>query len=81
MTSYRKPTTDEAVGIAWWNSLDDQERMRWMEAAGNTGVAADAWAAYKKVAAEMQQDFLGFGDKSGLPMHWDWELACWSDGN
>lgn len=56
MANDRKPTSDEAMGIAWWNSLDAQERMRWMEAAGNTGVAADAWAAFKKnVDAEIQQ--------------------------
>ena len=48
MTDDRKPTTDEAMGIAWWNGLTEQERARWMRAAGNTGVAADAWAAFKE---------------------------------
>ena len=48
MTDERKPTTDEAMGIAWWNGLTEQERARWMQAAGNTGVAADAWAALKE---------------------------------
>lgn len=40
-------STDEAMGIAWWNGLTEQERARWMLEAGNTGVAADAWAAFK----------------------------------
>lgn len=50
MTDERKPTTDEAMGIVWWNGLTEQDRARWMQAAGNTGVAADAWAAFKKGA-------------------------------
>jgi hypothetical protein len=48
MTEQRQPTTDEAMGIAWWNGVTDQERARWMQAAGNTGVAADAWTAFKE---------------------------------
>jgi len=35
------------IGIAWWNSLSLQERKKWMRLAGNTGVAADAWAAFQ----------------------------------
>lgn len=45
-----EPTEDETAGMAWWNGLTDQERADWMERAGNTGVAADAWAAYKRAA-------------------------------
>jgi len=47
MTDERKPTPDEAMGIAWWNSLTEQDRAKWMQAAGNTGVVADVWAAFK----------------------------------
>lgn len=41
------PTADEAMGIAWWNGLDDAQRKDWMARAGNTGIAADAWAVFK----------------------------------
>lgn len=55
MDDERKPTPDEAMGIAWWNSLDGQQREKWMASAGNTGVVADAWAAFKKgVDTEIQ---------------------------
>ena len=64
MSSNRKPASDEAMAIAWWNSLDDQERTRWKEAADNNGEAADAWAVFKRcVDAEIQQ--LGM-DRSSL---------------
>jgi hypothetical protein len=35
------------LGIAWWNSLSEREREKWMRLAGDTGVAADAWAAFQ----------------------------------
>lgn len=40
------PTVDEAMGMAWWNSLDEDGRAKWAAKSG-TGVAADAWAAWK----------------------------------
>jgi hypothetical protein len=43
----RKPTPDEQLGMAWWNNLTKAERAVWMSRAGHTGVAADAWAAFK----------------------------------
>jgi hypothetical protein len=39
---------DAELGMAWWNGLTVPERREWMERAGNTGVAADAWAAFKR---------------------------------
>lgn len=42
------PTTDELKGIAWWNGLDEVQRKDWMARADNTGVAADAWAVFKR---------------------------------
>ena len=42
----RKATEDEAMGMAWWNSLSEVERILWANKAG-TGVAADAWAMFK----------------------------------
>jgi len=44
----RARTADEDAGIAWWNALSVAERRHWMAAAGDTGVAADAWTAYKR---------------------------------
>jgi len=43
-----KPSlADGLLGMAWWNGLTRPERVYWMDVAGNTGVAADAWAAFK----------------------------------
>lgn len=39
---------DGEAGMAWWNGLSDDERTQWAEKAGNTGVAADAWEAFKR---------------------------------
>lgn len=45
---------DAEEGMAWWNGLDETERAKWMKAAGNTGVAADAWLAFKAARVEHQ---------------------------
>ena len=51
-----KPTTpltreaaamDAQLGMTWWNNLPAAERREWAQRAGDTGVAADAWAAFK----------------------------------
>ena len=54
---------DAELGMAWWNGLGEDERAEWMERAGNTGVAADAWKAFKndrdnqaEAAYERQQE-------------------------
>ena len=39
--------TDGEDGMSWWNGLDRRERAKWMKAGGDTGVAADAWKAFK----------------------------------
>jgi hypothetical protein len=41
-------TRDDELGIAWWNSLTEQERARWSAIAGNTGRVKDAWEAFKR---------------------------------
>ena len=41
-------TKDDELGMAWWNSLTERERAKWSAAAGNTGVAKDAWQSFKK---------------------------------
>jgi hypothetical protein len=44
----REPTTYERSGIDWWNGLSELDRKFWMMKAGDTGVVADAWAAYQR---------------------------------
>jgi hypothetical protein len=39
--------TDAERGMIWWNALDKRHRSLWMKRAGDTGVAADAWRAFK----------------------------------
>lgn len=46
MMGDREPTDDERAGIAWWNTLAESERARWL-AAANSAKPADAWAAFK----------------------------------
>ena len=46
------PLADAELGIAWWNHLTETERADWMKRAGNTGVAADAWTAFKTSESE-----------------------------
>jgi hypothetical protein len=42
------PSTDDELGIAWWNALSEKERAYWMHLAGDTGRAVDAWRAFKR---------------------------------
>lgn len=51
----RQPSADEGAGTIWWNSLTTTERQRWMRAAGNTGIAADAWSGFKKSQGQDHQ--------------------------
>jgi hypothetical protein len=44
---------DAYEGMAWWNALPERERREWMRRAGDTGVAADAWEAYKHAGKEV----------------------------
>lgn len=48
VAEFEIPSADERAGIAWWNALTQRERSAWMEKAGNTGVVADAWEAFKR---------------------------------
>jgi len=52
----REPTADERAGMDWWNALDEKTRRHWMDQAGNSGRAADAWAAYKRAQAPIRHD-------------------------
>lgn len=40
---------DALKGSEWWNGLDEAQRKEWMARTGNSGLAADAWAEYKRV--------------------------------
>ena len=40
-------TTNEALGMAWWNGLTEAERRFWVGRAG-TAVPASAWEHYKQ---------------------------------
>ena len=42
-----KPTSDDEIGMAWWNALTKQDRVKWSRLAG-TGRAKDAWELYKR---------------------------------
>ncbi|HWZ50165.1 MAG TPA: hypothetical protein VNW54_01745 [Granulicella sp.] len=44
----REPTEYERSGMDWWNGLGELDRKFWMMKAGDTGVVADAWAAYQR---------------------------------
>lgn len=46
----RSATADEEEGMAWWNALTEAARAQWLTVVG-TGVAADAWAEYKRRAS------------------------------
>ena len=46
-SSERAPTADEAMGMAWWNSMSEGDRSVWAAKAGNTGIVADAWETFK----------------------------------
>ncbi|HCE7248479.1 TPA: hypothetical protein NHR53_006397 [Pseudomonas aeruginosa] len=48
----REPSADEHAGMTWWNLLTVADRQKWMLAAGNTGVVANAWAAFKHSQGE-----------------------------
>ena len=43
-------------GMAWWNALDRRERAKWIKAAGDTGVAADAWHAFKTALGALTEN-------------------------
>ena len=56
-----EPSPDERAGMAWWNELSEVARGYWMRQAGDTGRAADAWAAFQMATsavhhAEVDQD-------------------------
>ena len=44
---------DGEEGMAWWSGLDRRERSKWMKAAGDTGIAADAWQAFKDALGKL----------------------------
>ena len=47
---------DDEEGMAWWNALDRRARAKWIKAAGDTGVAADAWNAFKMALGALTEN-------------------------
>jgi hypothetical protein len=43
----KKPTKDEAAGMAWWNAMSDQSRANWLARTG-AETPTEAWAAFKR---------------------------------
>lgn len=41
---------NDALGMTWWNRLSDTDRKKWMQAAGNTGRAVNAWKAFQSAS-------------------------------
>ncbi len=54
MSMGRKPTDDEAAGMAWWNALTEAQREQalrdagWRPGGADVPSVADAWALHKK---------------------------------
>ncbi len=44
----QEPNDDEWLGMAWWNALPEEDRLRWTQEAGGTGRVVDAWTAFKR---------------------------------
>ena len=43
----RTATSDDQVGMIWWNALTEAERAYWLKRA-DSARAVDAWRAYKR---------------------------------
>jgi hypothetical protein len=50
--------TDDELGMAWWNGLTEQDRIKWSRLAGR-GRAKDAWEVFKRGRTEARDDPLG----------------------
>lgn len=81
--SVTNPTTDDALGLCWWNHLTEHERREWMRRAGDTGIAADAWECFKRHAPSTGPDAITSLARAlrllsaASP---DWQLTGPSDG-
>jgi hypothetical protein len=56
--------SDEAIGIAWWNSLIKAGRTLWVYVAGSA-VPADAWRAYRH-SSEMSRGWTSASSPESL---------------
>lgn len=54
--SPEREDTDDEHGMVWWNKLTDAGRAEWMQAAGNTGRAKDAWDTYKAATSQENRE-------------------------
>jgi hypothetical protein len=48
-----KPKNDDELGMIWWNALTERERRQWSRIAGDTGIARDAWQAFKRAQVDI----------------------------
>jgi hypothetical protein len=81
-------TNDDELGIAWFNSLTEPERRKWLELAG-TGRPVDAWEVFKghgAIAAfidhAVTEAWAGVAEEPKLvPLEYRRELAQLSRGD
>lgn len=57
------PTDDARRGMRWWNAAPEPIRRFWMQKAGNTGRAVDAWKAFK----QYRKAAAGIGTAADVP--------------
>jgi len=75
MDKFLAQDSDARAGMAWWNALIPEARGEWMGRAGNTGVAADAWEAYKRARGLGLWSFDCFRETG---MKNEMSIPCWS---
>lgn len=50
-----EPTTDDEIGMAWWNAISERERAQWL-AIASSARPVDAWRAYNRHQRELLPD-------------------------
>lgn len=47
-------TTNDEIGMAWWNRISEHERAQWL-AIANSARPVDAWRAYNESRLSMRE--------------------------
>lgn len=47
-------TTDDEIGMAWWNRISERERSQWLAIAGSAR-PVDGWRAYKNSRLSLRE--------------------------
>jgi len=55
--SVSHPTQSDIDGMAWWNSIPEEDRALWCSLAGSAR-PVDAWLAYRLVDAQIESEEL-----------------------